>query len=328
MLTGHSSRPQIDDRNQSDSLIWKALSIVPSERKPAVELVERIRKRSLLSAALMSNAIHEYGGHLTDPTTAASLVKVEPSAKKKRDSIPRFLRIGSPAELHVEKLAQGKPYRIAKDSWQNSVQPWSLLRKLAGAAIGRKLAADPDSSEPVPVTWKNILEATHSERQQQERHIDVIKRLLPPKPAVKLSPKQGTPAVPKVKVDPVIESVKKSKDLTTYEKRLLGSIVDTNKLSSTTFDEVHLPYKTIDGIRTVISLPLLFPEAFRGGVLKDHATTGALLFGPPGTGKTLLARAVANESGARMLAIQPSDVNDKYIGEGEKLSVICVFLCR
>lgn len=32
--------------------------------------------------------------------------------------------------------------------------------------------------------------------------------------------------------------------------------------------------------------------------------------GPPGTGKTLLARAIARESGARMMIIKPSDVMD------------------
>jgi ATP-dependent 26S proteasome regulatory subunit len=79
---------------------------------------------------------------------------------------------------------------------------------------------------------------------------------------------------------------------------------------TTTFSQVHLPAHTIDSVRSIVSLPLLYPNAFSQGVLKEHAITGALLFGPPGTGKTLLARALAKESGARMMLVKPSDVMD------------------
>jgi hypothetical protein len=44
-------------------------------------------------------------------------------------------------------------------------------------------------------------------------------------------------------------------------------------------------------------------------VYPDRALTSPQ-FGPPGTGKTLLARAIARESGARMMIIKPSDVMD------------------
>ena len=43
---------------------------------------------------------------------------------------------------------------------------------------------------------------------------------------------------------------------------------------------------------------------------------GVLLFGPPGTGKTLLARAAAAECGASFLAIHPSTVASKWLGDG------------
>lgn len=105
---------------------------------------------------------------------------------------------------------------------------------------------------------------------------------------------------------------------------------------TTSFSQVHLPPATIDSIRTVVSLPLLHPQAFQYGILKEHGMTGVLLFGPPGTGKTHVVRALAKEAGCRMLVVSPADVMDmvrsfriifgtslltigKYVGEGEKL---------
>ncbi|CAE6437419.1 hypothetical protein ACGC1H_004419 [Rhizoctonia solani] len=118
--------------------------------------------------------------------------------------------------------------------------------------------------------------------------------------------------------DDLVERVKNDPDLETHEDRLLGCIVNPAELQ-TTFAQVHLPDATIDSVRTLVSLPLLYPAAFRSGILAQHAMTGALLFGPPGTGKTLLAKALAKESGARMMVVKPSDVMDMYVGEGEKL---------
>jgi ATP-dependent 26S proteasome regulatory subunit len=67
------------------------------------------------------------------------------------------------------------------------------------------------------------------------------------------------------------------------------------------FNTIHLPDLTIDTIRTLVSLRLACPQAFETGILKQYNMSGALLFGPPGTGKTLLAKAIAKESGARMV---------------------------
>ncbi|CAE6468996.1 unnamed protein product [Rhizoctonia solani] len=119
--------------------------------------------------------------------------------------------------------------------------------------------------------------------------------------------------------DDLVERVKGDPDLEPHEDRLLGCISCRTAELQTTFAQVHLPDATIDSVRTLISLPLLYPAAFRSGILAQHAMTGALLFGPPGTGKTLLAKALAKESGARMMVVKPSDVMDMYVGEGEKL---------
>ena len=102
-----------------------------------------------------------------------------------------------------------------------------------------------------------------------------------------------------------------------YEKRLLSGVVLPRKIS-TTFEDVHVTQDTIEAVKTLTSLSLQRPEAFKYGVLKSDTIPGLLLYGPPGTGKTLLARAVAKESGATVLRVSGSDVNQMYVGESEK----------
>jgi len=95
----------------------------------------------------------------------------------------------------------------------------------------------------------------------------------------------------------------------------------------TTFNDVCIPGKIKDSLRTTVSLPLLHPSAFKFGILGRETIGGVLLYGPPGTGKTMVCRALARECGARMLQLKPSDIMDSYVGESEKL-VKSVFVSR
>ena len=107
------------------------------------------------------------------------------------------------------------------------------------------------------------------------------------------------------------------KTATKHEKRLLGGVIEPDKIR-TTFNDVHAPVETIDALKTLTTLSLIRPEAFLYGVLATDKIPGLLLYGPPGTGKTLLAKAVAKESGAAMLEVSAAEINDMYVGEGEK----------
>lgn len=107
------------------------------------------------------------------------------------------------------------------------------------------------------------------------------------------------------------------KTCNSHEEKLLSGVVLPADIR-TTFDHIQAPKETVEALKTLTSLSLIRPEAFSYGVLATDKIPGLLLYGPPGTGKTLLAKAVARESGATVLEISGADVNDMFVGEGEK----------
>lgn len=106
--------------------------------------------------------------------------------------------------------------------------------------------------------------------------------------------------------------------LNEYEKRIQSGLINKENLR-TTFGDVHVPPETVTALKLLTSLALVRPDAFSYGILAADKIPGCLLYGPPGTGKTMLAKAVAKESGANMLEISGATINDKWVGESEKL---------
>jgi transitional endoplasmic reticulum ATPase len=82
-----------------------------------------------------------------------------------------------------------------------------------------------------------------------------------------------------------------------------------------TFEDVGGLEDQIRLVRELVQLPLQFPYAYTQLGIK--APRGIIFYGPPGTGKTYLARAVANEIGARFFFINGPDIIGTLSGETE-----------
>ena len=84
-----------------------------------------------------------------------------------------------------------------------------------------------------------------------------------------------------------------------------------------TYDDVGGAKDSLEKLREVVELPLLYPERFTK--LGVEPPKGVLLYGPPGTGKTLSARAVANRTDATFIRVIGSELVQRYVGEGARM---------
>jgi cell division protease FtsH len=89
--------------------------------------------------------------------------------------------------------------------------------------------------------------------------------------------------------------------------------IKPDSASSVKWDEVAGADQAKAELREVVEF-LTDPQRFRK--LGAQVPKGILLHGPPGTGKTLLAKAVANESGARFYAQSASSFVEMFAGLG------------
>jgi ATP-dependent 26S proteasome regulatory subunit len=106
-------------------------------------------------------------------------------------------------------------------------------------------------------------------------------------------------------------------------RKRLSSLVSTQEntapqrpLPSTTFADVGGLDEVVLTLRETIELPIRHPEVLRYLGVTPHR--GVLLHGEPGCGKTLLARALANECGARFFPISGPELITKWHGESEE----------
>lgn len=114
------------------------------------------------------------------------------------------------------------------------------------------------------------------------------------------------------------------------EEALLHELVFPEDICSN-FDSVGGLRGTKESLKELIVYPLLFPDVYggkEGGASLLSPPKGVLLYGPPGTGKTMLAKALAKESGANFLALSPSSLLSKWLGDTEQLARAVFSLAR
>jgi transitional endoplasmic reticulum ATPase len=82
-----------------------------------------------------------------------------------------------------------------------------------------------------------------------------------------------------------------------------------------TYDDIGGLTEEIQQIRTIIEMPLKYPELFHK--LGIAPPKGILLYGPSGVGKTLLIKALSQEVNANFIVINGPEIFSKYSGETE-----------
>ncbi|XP_037992143.1 ATPase family protein 2 homolog isoform X2 [Motacilla alba alba] len=94
-----------------------------------------------------------------------------------------------------------------------------------------------------------------------------------------------------------------------------GVAEDGECQSRVTYDMIGGLSSQLRTIRETVELPLKQPELFKSYGIPPPR--GVLLYGPPGTGKTMIAKAIANEVGARVTVINGPEIISKFYGESE-----------
>ena len=208
-------------------------------------------------------------------------------------------------------------------------QVWSVdqVHRLVSTAIGQRVLRSPKHAESHGVQTQDVLSALKLlfESDRTKIHWSIMaeanrKGLSAPsniKGLLQNDPKTVMPQDELFQQDHETKMKEITSTANRREKQLMRGVVNAQEIR-VGFDDVHATDETKEALKTVTTLALTRPDAFKYGVLANDKISGLLLYGPPGTGKTMLAKAVAKQSGATMLTVSGSDIYNMFVGEGEK----------
>lgn len=258
-----------------DSQFFRSSVIVPKVRGSGGERLCRMVRRREINELTMRMAVGDIGG----------VVEERPAV---------------PHDKPPEDPKQTSSSSTMLEDWENRIELWANVRKVADRALGSVMLFERDENpsdssglDPTVVPWSAVESAWMSTKQHRKSRKSWVKETFGDSPGDAAAEKAAAEA-PGSTRDTVVENLKNDPDLDPHEARLLPCIVDAStflitsllyihrkKLSdsiATTFSQVHLPSSTIDAVRTMASLRLLHPHAFQHGILKEHGMTGCLLF--------------------------------------------------
>ncbi|MCK5217524.1 MAG: AAA family ATPase, partial [Methanosarcinales archaeon] len=240
------------------------------------------------------------------------------------------ISVGDVIVMEGNKKTAAKVWRAERQDWgKDFIRIDGFTRQNAGVALGDGLMiakVDPEEAVKVvlaPIEGQNI--------QLDDEVNNLVKRQILKRALVEgdVIPVMSTMAHPilghvktgqafsliAVEVEP--KGVVVIRDRTVVElQEKPASGYDTLAGTGITYEDLGGLDEQIQRLREMIELPLKHPEIFNKLGIKPPQ--GVLMYGPPGTGKTMIAKAVANESGAKFFSLAGPEIMSKYHGESEQ----------
>ncbi|WPH04085.1 AAA-domain-containing protein, protein [Acrodontium crateriforme] len=290
--------------SETDDFPFRSMTYLPAQKSK-----ERSGEALPISSVLVPNIKNPKLFEPSAKILKMNLVHIQSMVKR---LIPgsRIDMIGKAG--HVRQLDSGVVYHL-----QAKVLDYDAVQRIALTAVG--LAHSCAASDNITALHVGIAVSLMARQKQLAREwskweektaeADAVAKM---RESSKNKDQQNAAEKQAIRLDKI------RKSCNTHETRLLSGVVDAENIK-TGFAEVHAPTSTIEALKTLTTLSLLRPDAFKYGVLANDRLTGLLLYGPPGTGKTLLAKAVAKESAATVLEVSGAQIYEKYVGEGEKM---------